>query len=138
MEGAFGGDIDYAMLIKHYGPLPEQTAARRYSPAECTGVSVKTVEGRPNPNYISTSYVERQNLNIRMGNRRMTRLTNAFSKKAANHDHMMAVYFMHYNFVRIHQTLRMSPAMAAGVSKTLWSMDDVVRMVEEWEAARNE
>jgi hypothetical protein len=100
VEGAFGGDIDYAMLVKHYGPAPEQSAALRYSPAECTGVSVRSVEGNPNPKYISTSYVERQNLNIRMGNRRMTRLTNAVSKNAENHAHMMAVYFMHYNFVR--------------------------------------
>lgn len=134
VEGAFGGDIDYAMLIKHYGPLPEQTAARRYSPAECTGISIKTVEGRPNPNYISTSYVERQNLNIRMGNRRMTRLTNAFSKKAANHNHMMAIYFMHYNFVRIHKTLKMTPAMAAGVTPKLWEMSDLVKVLEDWEA----
>jgi hypothetical protein len=108
-EGAFGGNIDYAMLIKHYGPLPEQTAARRYGPAECTGVSLKAVEGWPNPKYISTSYVERQNLNIRMGNRRMTRLTNAFSKETANHNHMIATYLMHYNFVRIRKTLKMTP-----------------------------
>lgn len=134
IEGAFGGDIDYAMLIKHYGPAPEQSAARRYSPAECTGISMKTVEGNPNPKYISTSYVERQNLNIRMGNRRMTRLTNAFSKKAENHAHMMAVYFMHYNFVRIHKTLKMTPAMAAGVTPKLWEMADMVRVLEDWEA----
>ena len=133
-EGAFGGDIDYAMLIKHYGPLPEQTAARRYSPAECTGISMKEIEGRPNPKYISTSYVERQNLNIRMGNRRMTRLTNAFSKKAENHNHMMAIYFMHYNFVRIHKTLKMTPAMAAGVTPKLWEMADMVKVLEDWEA----
>lgn len=138
VEGAFGGDIDYAMLVKHYGPAPEQSAARRYSPAECTGVSVKSVEGNPNPKYISTSYVERQNLNIRMGNRRMTRLTNAFSKKAENHAHMMAVYFMHYNFVRIHKTLKMTPAMAAGVTPKLWEMSDMVKVLEEWEAEQAE
>jgi len=136
VEGAFGGDIDYAMLIKHYGPLPEQTAARRYSPADCTGISVKEIEGRPNPKYISTSYVERQNLNIRMGNRRMTRLTNAFSKKAENHNHMMAIYFMHYNFVRIHKTLRTTPAMAAGVTPKLWEMADMVKVLEDWEASQ--
>lgn len=134
IEGAFGGDIDYAMLIKHYGPAPEQSAARRYSPAECTGISVKTVEGNPNPKYISTSYIERQNLNIRMGNRRMTRLTNGFSKKAENHNHMMAIYFMHYNFVRIHKTLKTTPAMAANVTPKLWEMSDMVKVLEDWEA----
>lgn len=138
VEGAFGGDIDYAMLIKHYGPAPEQSAARRYSPADCTGISVKSVEGNPNPKYISTSYVERQNLNIRMGNRRMTRLTNSFSKKAENHNHMMAIYFMHYNFVRIHKTLRMTPAMAAGVTPKLWEMADMVKVLEDWEAEQTQ
>jgi hypothetical protein len=93
---------------------------------------MRTVEGNPNPNYISTSYVERQNLNIRMGNRRMTRLTNAFSKKAENHNHMMAIYFMHYNFVRIHKTLKMTPAMAAGVTPKLWEMADMVKVLEDW------
>lgn len=130
VEGAFGGDIDYAQLIKHYGPLPEQTAARRYSPAECTGVSIKSVEGNPNPKYISTSYVERQNLNIRVGNRRMTRL-------AENHNHMMAIYFMHHNFVRVHKTLKMRPAMAAGVTPNLWEMVDMVKVLEDWEAAQD-
>ena len=95
---------------------------------------MRTVEGNPNPNYISTSYVERQNLNIRMGNRRMTRLTNAFSKKAENHNHMMAIYFMNYNFVRIHKTLKMTPAMAAGVTPKLWEMADMVKVLEDWEA----
>lgn len=113
VEGAFGGDIDYAVLVKIYGAAPE--GQRRYSPAICTGAKKFRVEGNPDPKYVSTSYVERQNLNIRMGNRRMTRLTNAFSKKAENHAHMMAIYFMHYNFVRIHQTLKVTPAMAAGV-----------------------
>jgi hypothetical protein len=84
---------------------------------------------------VSTSFVERSNLSIRMGNRRMTRLTNAFSKKAENHAHMMAIYFMHYNFIRIHQTLRMTPAMAAGVTKYLWEMADIVDVLEAWEAA---
>lgn len=91
--------------------------------------------GGGDPKHVSTSYVERQNLNIRMGNRRMTRLTNAFSKKAENHAHMMAIYFMHYNFVRIHQTLKITPAMAAGVTGTLWEMSDMVKVLEEWEAA---
>ena len=131
IEGAFGGDIDYAMLIKIYGNAPE--GQKRYSPAICTGAKKFRVEGNPDPKHVSTSFVERQNLNIRMGNRRMTRLTNAFSKKAENHAHMMAIYFMHYNFVRIHQTLKITPAMAAGVTPNLWEMADMVRVLEDWE-----
>ncbi|MGA7675163.1 MAG: IS1 family transposase [Rhizomicrobium sp.] len=133
VEGAFGGDIDYAMLVKIYGAAPE--GQRRYSPAQCQGAVKHRVEGNPDPKYVSTSFVERQNLNIRMGNRRMTRLTNAFSKKAENHAHMMAIYFMHYNFVRIHQTLKVTPAMAAGVTSKLWEMSDMVKVLEDWEAA---
>ena len=132
VEGAFGSDIDYAMLVKVYGPAPE--GQRRYSPAECIGAVKHRVEGNPDPKHVSTSYAERQNLNIRMGNRRMTRLTNAFSKKAENHAHMMAIYFMHYNFVRIHQTLKITPAMAAGVTPKLWEMSDMVKVLEDWEA----
>src|SRR5208282_6672211 len=132
VEGAFGSNIDYAMLVKVYGPAPE--GQRRYSPAECIGAVKHRVEGNPDPDHVSTSYAERQNLNIRMGNRRRTRLTNAFSKKAANHDHMMAIYFMHYNFVRIHQTLKVTPTMAAGVTDNLWEMSDMVKVLEEWEA----
>ena len=135
IEGAFGADIDYAMLVKVYGAAPE--GQRRYSPAICTGAHKHRVEGNPDPKYVSTSFVERQNLNIRMGNRRMTRLTNAFSKKAINHEHMMAIYFMHYNFVRIHQTLRVTPAMAAGVTPKLWEMSDMVNVLEDWEASRD-
>jgi hypothetical protein len=108
---------------------------RRYSPAICTGAHKYRVEGNPDPKNVSTSFVERQNLNIRMGNRRMTRLTNAFSKKAANHAYMMAIYFMHYNFVRIHQTLKVTPAMAAGVTNRLWEIGDIVNILETWEAA---
>jgi IS1 family transposase len=134
VEGAFGGDIDYAVLVKIYGAAPE--GQRRYSPAICTGAKKFRVEGNPDPKHVSTSFVERQNLNIRMGNRRMTRLTNAFSKKAANHTHMMAIYFMHYNFVRIHQTLKITPAMAAGVTDKLWEMADMVKVLEDWEAAQ--
>lgn len=132
VEGAFGGDVDYAMLVKIYGQSSE--GQRRYSPAICTGAKKFKIEGNPDPKYVSTSYVERQNLNIRMGNRRMTRLTNAFSKKAANHAHMMAIYFMHYNFVRIHQTLKITPAMAARVTSKLWEMSDMVKVLEDWEA----
>jgi hypothetical protein len=124
IEETFGGDIDYAMLVKIYGAAPE--GQRRYSPAICTGARKHRIEGKPDPKHISTSFSERQNLNIRMGNRRMTRLTNAFSKKAENHAHMMAIYFMHYNFVRIHQTLKITPAMAAGVTPKLWEMSDMV------------
>ncbi|HTT83764.1 MAG TPA: hypothetical protein VMF67_09810 [Rhizomicrobium sp.] len=104
------------------------------SQPECIGCAKQTVKGKPDPKHVSTSFVERQSLNIRMGNRRMTRLTNTFSKKAANHDHMMAIYFVHYNFVRIHQTLKITPAMAAGVSTKLWEMADMVKVLEDWEA----
>jgi hypothetical protein len=107
----------------------------RYSPADCTGAIKMPIEGNPGQKHISTSFVERSNLSIRMGNRRMTRLTNAFSKKAENHAHMMAIYFMHYNFVRIHQTLKITPAMAAGVTSKLWEMSDMVSVLEAWEAA---
>ena len=136
VEGAFGGDIDYATLVKHYGPAPE--GQRRYSPAVCTGASKHRIEGNPDPKHVSTSYVERQNLNIRMGNRRMTRLTNAFSKKADNHSHMMSIYFMYYNFVRIHQTLKVTPAMAAKVTPKLWEMSDMVKVLENWEDTRGD
>jgi IS1 family transposase len=134
IEGAFGGDIDYAMLVKVYGAAPE--GQRRYSPAICTGARKHRIEGNPDPKHVSTSYVERSNLSIRMGNRRMTRLTNAFSKKAENHAHMMAIYFMHYNFVRIHQTLKITPTMAAGVTSKLWEMSDMVKVLEDWENKR--
>jgi IS1 family transposase len=132
VEGAFGSDIDYAMLVKVYGPAPE--GQKRYSPAECIGAIKHRVEGNPDPEHVSTSFSERQNLSMRMGNRRMTRLTNAFSKKAKNHEYMMAIYFMHYNFVRIHQTLKITPAMAAGVTSKLWEMADMVKVLEDWES----
>jgi IS1 family transposase len=134
IEAAFGADVDYAQLVKIYGQTSE--GQKRYSPPECIGCEQHKVTGRPDKKHISTSFVERQNLNIRMGLRRFTRLTNAFSKKIENHVHGLAVYFMHYNFVRIHQTLRVTPAMAAGVTNKLWSMEDVVRVVDEWEGAR--
>jgi IS1 family transposase len=131
VEGAFGGDVDYAQLVKLYGEAPE--GQRRYSPAVCTGAVKMRIEGKPDPKHVSTSFVERSNLSMRMGNRRMTRLTNAFSKKAENHAHMMAIYFMHYNFVRIHQTLKVTPAMASGVTAKLWEMSDLVKVLEDWE-----
>ena len=136
VEASFGADIDYAMLVKIYGG--GGSSVGRYSPADCVGAIPQRVEGLPDPKHISTSYAERANLSIRMGSRRLTRLTNAFSKKAANHEHAMAIYFMHYNFVRIHQTLRCTPAMAAGVTPKLWELTDMVRVLEDWEANKIE
>lgn len=135
VEQSFGADIDYAMLIKHYGDTPGEG---RYSPGECTGATQKRVEGRPDPAHVSTSYAERANLTLRMGSRRFTRLTNAFSKKVENHAHSVAIHTLHYNFVRIHQTLRCTPAMAAGVTTKLWELVDIVRVLEEWERKRDD
>ncbi len=135
VEQSFGADIDYAMLIKHYG-TPEG-AVGRYSPGACTGVALRRVEGRPDLAHVSTSYAERANLTLRMGSRRFTRLTNAFSKKIENHAHSVAIHTMHYNFVRIHQTLRCTPAMAAGVTGQLWELADMVQVLEAWEAAKD-
>jgi len=131
IEQSFGAGIDYAMLVKIYGQ-PEG-AVGRYSPGECIGADPRPVTGSPDPAHISTSYAERSNLSVRMGLRRFTRLTNAFSKKVENHVHGLAIYFMHYNFVRIHQTLRCPPAMAAGVTTKLWELADMVRVLEVWE-----
>ena len=128
VEGAFGGDVDYAQLVKLYGPTI--TAPGRYSPAECTGIKKIRREGNPDIAHVSTSFVERQNLTMRMSMRRFTRLTNGFSKKLKNHVHALALYFAFYNFVRIHKTLRMSPAMAAGITDRLWSLDDIVAKVD--------
>jgi IS1 family transposase len=128
VDGAFGSDIDYAQLVKLYGPTP--SPAGRYSPAECTGIKKNTIEGKPDKKHVSTSYVERQNLTMRMSMRRFTRLTNAFSKKAENHMHMVALYTTWYNFARMHKTLKCSPAMAAKLSLTLWSMEDVVALID--------
>jgi IS1 family transposase len=131
VEEAFGADIDYSMLIKLYGEPPSSPeAARRYSPSECVGTRKNKVTGNPDPKHVSTSYVERANLTMRMAMRPFTRLTNVFSKKLENHAHMVALYALWYNFVRVHKTLRMSPAMAAGIETRLWSMDDVVRLIE--------
>ncbi len=132
VEGAFGADIDYAQLVKLYGPTSE-SAKGRYSPAECTGARKFPVEGSPDPKYISTSFSERSNLTIRMHTRRFTRLTNAFSKKVENHAHAVALHMLYYNFVRIHQTVKTTPAMAAGVTKRLWEIDDMVNVLEAWE-----
>ena len=128
VEGAFGADVDYSMLIKQYGePVG---ALGRYSSGDCTGIERRRVEGRPDAAHVSTSFIERQNLNFRMGMRRFTRLTNGFSKKLEPHYHMVALYTVFHNFVRIHKTLRCTPAMAVGLSPTLWSMTDLVAMID--------
>lgn len=127
VEGAFGLDVDYAMLVKIYGQTTE--GQKRYSPASCLGCESKAVTGQPDPKHVSTSFVERQNLTMRMGMRRFTRLTNAFSKKVDNHAAAIALHFMYYNFVRIHQTLKTTPAMAAGVTAKLWEISDIVELL---------
>ena len=134
MDTVFGEDADYAMLVKHYGSSPQ--AETRYSPAICTGATKRHVSGNPDAKHVSTSFVERQNLTMRMHMRRFTRLTNGFSKKLENHAYAVALHQMFYNFVRIHQTLKMTPAMAAGVTDKLWEMSDVVAMLDAWEADR--
>jgi IS1 family transposase len=130
VEGAFGADVDYAQLVKLFGAAPD-SAKGRYSPAECIGIRKERIEGKPDPKHISTSYAERQNLTMRMQMRRFTRLTNAFSKKFENHMHMVALYTVWYNYVKQHKTLKgISPAMAAGISDTLWSMTDLAEMID--------
>lgn len=128
VEDAFGADIDYSMLVKLYGKASD--GETRYSPAVCIGCQSETVIGSPDPKHVSTSYIERQNLTMRMNIRRFTRLTNAFSKKIENHAHSVALFFMHYNFVRVHQTLRVTPAMEAGIATTVWSIQDIVELAE--------
>jgi IS1 family transposase len=135
VEAAFGADIDYAMLVKLYGDAPGP--AGRYSPAECTGIKKTRIEDRPDRDHVSTSYVERQNLNFRMGMRRFTRWTNAFSKKLEPHYAMVCLYTVFHNFVRMHKTLRCTPAMAAGLSNKLWSMGDLVAMIDAAAVAPN-
>ncbi len=127
VEAAFGADIDYAMLQKIYGAEPGSET--RYSPAVCLGTKVEEITGSPNRKHISTSYVERQNLTMRMSMRRFTRLTNAFSKKVENHAAAIALYFMYYNFGRVHQTLRVTPAMEAGVASHVWSIEEIVGLI---------
>ncbi len=128
VEAGFGADVDYAQLIKLYGEVPHP--AGRYSPAQINGTETYCCAGNPDPDHISTtSYVERQNLTMRMSMRRFTRLTNAFSKKVENHAHSISLHYMHYNFVRIHKTLRVTPAMAAGVTEKLWSIEDVAALI---------
>lgn len=127
-------EVDYGMLIKHYGtPQPEVQAARRYSPTQVSGITKEAISGNPNERFISTSHIERQNLTMRMHMRRFTRLTNAFSKKAENHAHAVALHFMYYNFCKIHTSLKCTPAMRAGVVHELWDIVDIVRVIEAWE-----
>jgi IS1 family transposase len=128
VEDAFGADIDYAQLQKFYGAPSENDT--RYSPAVCIGCDMKVVSGNPDPKHVSTSYVERHNLTMRMGMRRFTRLTNAFSKKIGNHSAMVAIHAVYYNFGRIHKTLRITPAMAAGLSDHVWSLEEIVLIAE--------
>ncbi len=132
VQDAFGDQIDYAMLVKIYGEAAKTEA--RYSPAQCMGTRRAVVSGKPDHDHISTSHVERHNLTIRMGNRRFTRLTNGFSKKVENHEHMLALFFCYYNFAKIHQTLRVTPAMAAGVSTRVWELADIVALIDKSEA----
>jgi len=129
VEEAFGADVDYAQLVKLYGTAPE-SAKGRYSPAECTGIKKNRIEGNPDITKVSTSYVERQNLTMRMSMRRYTRLTNGFSKKIDNHIHMLSLYFVHYNFCRIHNTLKVTPAMEAGLTKTLHDAEWIVGLMD--------
>jgi IS1 family transposase len=129
VEDAFGADIDYAMLVKLYGASHDNSESR-YSPATCIGCRTGVLAGDPDPDHISTSFVERSNLSMRMGMRRFTRLTNAFSKKLENHGHAVALYFMHYNFCRVHKTLRVTPAMEAGLTDHVWTLDEIVDLAK--------
>lgn len=129
VERAFRGDVDYAQLVKIYGETSE--GQKRYSPAECVGCERHAVVGYPDPEHVSTSFIERANLTMRMGMRRFTRLTNGFSKKIENHTAAVALHMMHYNFVRIHQTLRTTPAMAAGVTSKLWEIADIIALLDQ-------
>jgi IS1 family transposase len=128
VEGAFGMDVDYAVLQKIYG-APSDEEQRRYSPARCIGCDLKVISGDPDPKHVSTSYVERQNLTMRMQMRRFTRLTNGFSKKVDNHRHAVALHYMHYNFCRVHQTLRVTPAMEAGITDHVWTIDELIALL---------
>jgi IS1 family transposase len=128
VEGAFGGDVDYAQVIKQYGPTP--SPAGRYSPAECTGIRKVSVEGNPDMKHANTSFVEAHNKTMRMHMRRFTRLTNGHSKKVANHAHMVALYTLFYNFIRTHSKLKMTPAMQAGIATTFMNFGDVIARID--------
>jgi len=133
VEDAFGADIDYAQLQKIYGTEigPKVNAEIRYSPAQCMGARKAVISGQPDFKHVSTSHTERQNLSMRMGMRRFTRLTNAFSKKLENLEANVALYFMHYNFARVHQTLRVTPAMEAGIADHVWTMAEIVALIDK-------
>src|SRR5437016_6212102 len=130
VENAFGSEIDYAMLVKIYGASNDSPESR-YSPATCIGCRTGVLSGSPDPKHISTSFVERQNLSMRMGMRRFTRLTNGFSKKIENHGHQIALYFFHYNFCRVHSTLRVTPAMEAGLTDHVWTLTELCSLLPE-------
>lgn len=132
VEGAFGYEIDYAVLEKIYAAGPQAGITTRYSPAQCCGTKTHKITGNPDAAHVSTSYAERMNLQIRMDMRRFTRLTNAHSKKVDNHRHALALYFMYYNFARIHSSLRVTPAMQAGVADRVWSLEEVVDLLEKF------
>src|SRR5262249_19720816 len=134
MHSVFGDKADYAQLIKTFGAPPEKSAYARYSPPIVTGAIKRVRAGNPNPRHISTSFVERQNLTMRMQMRRFTSLTNAFSKKVENHALAVSLHFFNYNFCRKHQTLKTTPAIAAGITQRIWSVADIVHLVEEAEA----
>lgn len=136
VDNAFGVDVDYAMIQKHYagGIAGERSAAARYSPAKFTSATKEVIRGNPNPRHISTSFVERANLTMRMHMRRFTRLTNGFSKKAENHAHMVALYAVFYNWMKVHKTLRVTPAMQAGLADKVFEMTDLVALIEQAEA----
>ena len=136
VEDAFGGDVDYAQLIKLYGNAPKSEQVR-YSPATCVGARKNRVSGQPDWESVSTSHVERHNLTMRMSMRRFTRLTNAFSKKIDNHIHALSLYFVHYNFCRIHKTLKVTPAMQAGLTDTLYDMGLIVDLIDAREPKSN-
>ena len=127
VDDVFGNDVDYGTLVKMYGDEPD--SERRYSPAKCNGAEKRIIKGNPNKKLISTSYVERQNLTMRMGMRRYTRLTNGFSKKVDNLKHSLAIHYMHYNFSRVHKTLGMTPAMAAGLTDHVWSLKEIIDLL---------
>jgi IS1 family transposase len=129
VENAFGSEIDYAMLVKIYGASNDSPESR-YSPATCIGCRTGVLSGDPDPRHVSTSFVERQNLTMRMSMRRFTRLTNGFSKKLENHGHAVAIHYMHYNFCRVHKTLRVTPAMEAGLTDHVWDIEELIALLE--------